>query len=106
VFGRIFNYHNLSIEDRTKHCFKNKSTLLVNRTHGIYSKYILQKVILTTRATIFGNNPQNDKNLNNLYVLSNKAVGPGKRNSKLINVGPTSIPEAKVWAIRTNYVST
>ena len=34
--------------------------------------------------------------LNNLYVLSNKAVGPGKKNPKLINVGPTSIPEARV----------
>ena len=33
--------------------------------------------------------------LNNLYLLSNKAVGPGK-NLKLINVGPTSIPEARV----------
>ena len=31
--------------------------------------------------------------LNNLYVLSNKAVGPGK-NPKYINVGPTSIPES------------
>ena len=38
-----------------------------------------------------------NKHLNNLYVLSNKAVGPGK-NSKLINVGPTSIPEARVSA--------
>jgi hypothetical protein len=34
-----------------------------------------------------------NNHLNNLYVLSNKAIGPGK-NSKLINEGPTSIPEA------------
>ena len=33
--------------------------------------------------------------LDNLYELSNKAVGPGK-NPKLINVGLTSIPEARV----------
>ena len=33
-----------------------------------------------------------NNHLNNLCVLSNKAVGPGK----LINVGPTSIPEARV----------
>ena len=32
----------------------------------------------------------------NLYVLSNKAVGPGK-NPKLINVGPMSIPESRVY---------
>ena len=36
-----------------------------------------------------------NNHLNNLYVLSNKAVGPGK-NPKLINVGPTSISEARV----------
>ena len=36
-----------------------------------------------------------NNHLNNLYVLSNKAIGPGK-NPKLINVGPTSIPEARV----------
>ena len=36
-----------------------------------------------------------NNHLNNLYVLSNKAVGPGK-NPKLINVGHTSIPEARV----------
>ena len=36
-----------------------------------------------------------NNHLNNLYVLSNKVVGPGK-NPKLINVGPTSIPEARV----------
>ena len=34
-----------------------------------------------------------NNHLNNLYVLSNKAIGPGK---KIINVGPTSIPEARV----------
>ena len=33
-----------------------------------------------------------NNHLNNLYVLSNKAVGPGK---KIINVGPLSIPEAR-----------
>ena len=33
---------------------------------------------------------------NNLYVLSNKAVGPGK-NSKLINIGPTFIPDYRVF---------
>ena len=39
-----------------------------------------------------------NNHINNLYVLSNKAVGPGK-NPKLINVGPTSIPEARVgWS--------
>jgi hypothetical protein len=36
-----------------------------------------------------------NNHLNNLYVLSNKAVGPGK-NPKLISVGPTSIQEARV----------
>ena len=36
-----------------------------------------------------------NNHLNNLYVLSNKAVGSGK-NPKLINVGPTSIPESRV----------
>ena len=36
-----------------------------------------------------------NNHLNNLYVLSNKAVGPGKK-SKINNVGPTSIPEARV----------
>jgi hypothetical protein len=36
-----------------------------------------------------------NNHLNNLYVLSNKAVGPGK-NPKLLNVGPTSISEARV----------
>ena len=36
-----------------------------------------------------------NNHLNDLYVLSNKAIGPGK-NSKMINVGPTSIPEARV----------
>ena len=36
-----------------------------------------------------------NNHLNTLYVLSNKAIGPGK-NQKLINVGLTSIPEAKV----------
>ena len=35
--------------------------------------------------------------LSNLYVLSNKTVGPGKK-SKIINIGPTSIPEARVQA--------
>ena len=39
-----------------------------------------------------------NNHLNNLYVLSSKAVGPGKNNTKLINVGPTSIPEAGVGA--------
>ena len=34
---------------------------------------------------------------NYLYVLSNKAVGPGKI-PKLINVGPTFIPEYRVGA--------
>ena len=36
-----------------------------------------------------------NNHLNNLYLLSYKAVGPGK-NPKLINVGPTSIPESRV----------
>ena len=36
-----------------------------------------------------------NNHLNNLFVLSNKAVGPEK-NPNLINVGPTSIPEARV----------
>ena len=39
-----------------------------------------------------------NNHLNNLYVLSNKAVGPGKK-SKLINVGPTSIPEARLYRL-------
>ena len=36
-----------------------------------------------------------NNHLNNLYVLSNKAVGPEKK-SKIINVGPTSIPVSRV----------
>ena len=36
-----------------------------------------------------------NNHLNNLYVVSNKAVGPGK-NAKLITVGPTSIPDSRV----------
>ena len=32
-----------------------------------------------------------NNHLNDLYVLSNKAVGPGN-NTELINVGPMSIP--------------
>ena len=46
--------------------------------------------------------------LNNLYVLSDKAVGPGK-NPKLINVGPRSIPESRVtknWKIEQIKVHT
>ena len=39
-----------------------------------------------------------NNHLNNLYVLSNKSVGP-RKNPKLINVGPTSIPEARVEGI-------
>ena len=37
-----------------------------------------------------------NNHLDNLYVLSNKALGPGKKNPKLMNIGPTSIPEARV----------
>ena len=37
--------------------------------------------------------------LDNLYELSNKAVGPGKKY-KLINVGPASIPEARVMILQ------
>ena len=40
-----------------------------------------------------------NNHLNNLYVVSNKAVGPGK-NAKLITVGPTSIPDSRVFGIR------
>ena len=36
-----------------------------------------------------------NNHLNDLYVLSNKAVGPGN-NTELINVGPMSIPESRV----------
>ena len=36
-----------------------------------------------------------NNHLNNLYVLSDMAIEPGK-NPKLINVGPTSIPESRV----------
>ena len=43
-----------------------------------------------------------NNHLNNLYVLSNKAVGPGK-NPKLINVGPTSIPESRVRVTKRIY---
>jgi hypothetical protein len=46
-----------------------------------------------------------NNHLNNLYVLSNKAVGPGKK-SKIINVGPTSIPEARVSGSMTSTAST
>ena len=41
-----------------------------------------------------------NNHLNNLYVLSNKAVGPGK-NPELINVGPTSIPESRVSTVES-----
>ena len=46
----------------------------------------------------FGAFPEymNFNHLNDLYVLSNKAVGPGEKKSQLINEGPTSIPEARV----------
>ena len=37
-----------------------------------------------------------NNHLNDLYVVSNKAVGPGKKNTKLITVGPTSIPDSRV----------
>ena len=37
-----------------------------------------------------------NNHLNNLYVLSNKTIGPGEKNPKLINVGSTSIQEARV----------
>ena len=40
-----------------------------------------------------------NNHLNDLCVLSNKAVGPGK-NPKSINVGPTYIPEARVYECR------
>ena len=36
-----------------------------------------------------------NNHLNDIYVLSNKAVGPVK-NPKLISEGPMSIPEARV----------
>ena len=36
-----------------------------------------------------------NNHLNNLYILSDKAVGPGK-NPKLINEGPTPILECRV----------
>ena len=36
-----------------------------------------------------------NNHLKYLYVLSDKAVGPGK-NPKLINIGPKSIPETRV----------
>ena len=42
-----------------------------------------------------------NNHLNDLYVLYNKAVGPGTK-IKLINVGPTSIPESRVLLICTN----
>ena len=37
-----------------------------------------------------------NNHLNNLYVVSNKAVGPGKKNAKIITVGPTSTPDSRV----------
>ena len=38
-----------------------------------------------------------NNHLNNLYVVSNKAVGPEKNaTAKLITVGPTSIPDSRV----------
>ena len=42
-----------------------------------------------------------NNHLNNLYLLSNKAVGLGK-NPKLINVGPTSIQEARVHTVKSS----
>ena len=41
-----------------------------------------------------------NNHLDNLYVVSNKAVGPGK-NAKLITVGPTSIPDSRVPYMRS-----
>ena len=38
------------------------------------------------------------KHQNNLYVVSNKAVGPGK-NAELIIVGPTSFPDYRVCTV-------
>ena len=46
------------------------------------------------KRTAFNTHVLNN-HLNNLYVLSNKAVGPGKK-SKIINIGSTSIPESRV----------
>ena len=37
-----------------------------------------------------------NNHINNLYVLSDKALGPGKKNPKSITLGPRSIPEARV----------
>ena len=38
-----------------------------------------------------------NNHINNLYVVSNKAVGPGKKNAKIITVGPTSTPDSRVF---------
>ena len=43
-----------------------------------------------------------NNHLNNLYVLPNKAVGTGK-NQKLLNIEPTSIPEARVGFKNVNF---
>ena len=43
------------------------------------------------------------KHQNNLYVVSNKAVGPGK-NAKLITVGPTFIPDYRVHMTYMNWL--
>ena len=40
-----------------------------------------------------------NNHINNLYVLSNKAVGPEK-NPKLINLGHTYIPESRIGNYR------
>ena len=37
-----------------------------------------------------------NNHLNDLYVLSNKDVGPGK-NTKLITIGPMFIPDSRVF---------
>ena len=42
-----------------------------------------------------------NNHLNNLYVVSNKAVGPGQ-NAKLITVGPTSIPDSRVGGLNAS----
>ena len=38
-----------------------------------------------------------NNHLDNLYVFSNKAVGPGKKNPKLINIGPMFMPYYRVF---------
>ncbi len=75
------------------HCFTPETITLASRIDvgqginigpGQFGKKNKRRA-LNTHAYVLDNHP------NDVYVLSNKAIGPGK-NAKLINLGPMSIP--------------